>query len=194
MTNLRRQLIVSATALPAMLCWPGAQAQKPSSPSCPPILKHQFNRLQDEAPQDLCQFSGKVLLVVNTASYCGFTHQYEGLEKLYARYEKQGLVVLGFPSNDFGRQEPGSAKDIADLCFNTYAVRFPMFSKTVVGGPARNALYAGLYKATGVAPGWNFHKYLIDRSGKVTAQFASQIEPLSTPIVNAIDQALRAKP
>ena len=168
--------------------------QKASPPSCPALLQHRFNRLQDEAPQDLCQFAGKVVRVVNTASYCGFTGQYEGLEKLFARYRKQGLVVLGFPSNDFGQQEPGSAKEIADLCFNTYAVRFPMFSKTVVSGPGRNALYAGLYQATGVAPGWNFHKYLIDRNGKVTAQFASQVEPLSAPIVNAVDQALRARP
>jgi glutathione peroxidase len=150
--------------------------------------------LQDEAPQDLCQFAGKVVLVVNTASYCGFTGQYEGLEKLFARYQKQGLVVLGFPSNDFGQQEPGSAKQIADLCFNTYAVRFPMFSKTVVAGPGRNALYAGLHKATGVAPGWNFHKYLIDRKGAVVANFASPVEPLSAPVVNAIERALQARP
>ena len=168
--------------------------QAASPPSCPPLLKHQFNRLQDEAPQDLCQFAGKVVLVVNTASYCGFTNQYEGLEKLFARYEKRGLVVLGFPSNDFGQQEPGSAKDIADLCFNTYAVRFPMFSKTVVSGSGRNALYAELYRATGVAPGWNFHKYLINREGTVAAQFASQVEPLSAPIVKAVEQALRTRP
>jgi len=190
----RRLLVLLTTALPAMLVWPGAQAQKPPTASCPPILQQQFNRLQDEAPQALCQFSGKVLLVVNTASYCGFTHQYEGLEKLYARYEKQGLVVLGFPSNDFGQQEPGSAKQIADLCFNTYAVRFPMFSKTVVKGPARNAFYADLAKATGVVPSWNFHKYLIDRDGQVVANFASQVEPLSPAVVKAIDRALLPRP
>jgi glutathione peroxidase len=194
MISSRRLLVLLTTALPAMLLWPGAQAQKPPSTTCPPILQQQFNRLQDEAPQALCQFSGKVLLVVNTASYCGFTHQYEGLEKLYARYEKQGLVVLGFPSNDFGQQEPGSAKQIADLCFNTYAVRFPMFSKTVVKGPARNAFYADLAKATGVAPSWNFHKYLINRDGKVVANFASAVEPLSPAVVKAIDQALRPRP
>ena len=198
MTHLRRLLASFATAFAtafATLCLaPGALAQKPPSQACPPILQHQFNRLQDDAPQDLCQYAGKVLLVVNTASYCGFTHQYEGLEKLYARYQKQGLVVLGFPSNDFGQQEPGSVKEIADLCFNTYGVRFPMFSKTVVAGSRRNAFYADLYKATSVAPGWNFHKYLIDRSGKVTAQFASQIEPLAPAVVNTIEQTLRSKP
>lgn len=189
-----RLTLLFCTAVAALPIAPGALAQQPPQRVCPALLQHQFTRLQDEAPQDLCQFAGKVLLVVNTASYCGFTHQYEGLEKLYARYEKQGLVVLGFPSNDFGQQEPGSAKDIADLCFNTYAVRFPMFSKTVVIGPQRNDFYAGLAKATGVVPRWNFHKYLIDRSGKVVAQFASQVEPQSPAIVNAIDQALRTRP
>jgi glutathione peroxidase len=158
------------------------------------MLQHQFNRLQDEAPQDLCQYAGKAVLVVNTASYCGFTHQYKGLEQLHATYQRKGLVVLGFPSNDFGRQEPGSAKQIADFCFNTYGVKFPMFSKSVVAGAGRNPLYAALFKATGTAPSWNFHKYLIDRNGKVIAQFASQVEPQSPAVVKAIEQALRARP
>ena len=98
------------------------------SASCSPLLSHTFPRLQDEAPQRLCQYQGKVILVVNTASFCGFTSQYEGLEKLYAKYKDRGLVVLGFPSNDFGQQEPGSNKDIADFCKNTYDVKFPMFA------------------------------------------------------------------
>lgn len=194
LSGLRRLWACCATAAAAMVVAPAALAQQPSAPTCPPILQHRFDRLQDEAPQDLCQFAGKVVLVVNTASYCGFTHQYEGLEKLFARYRQQGLVVLGFPSNDFGQQEPGSSKEIADLCFNTYAVRFPMFSKTVVAGHGRNPLYAGLLQATGVAPRWNFHKYLIARDGTVTAQFASQVEPLSAPIVQAVEQALRSRP
>ncbi len=175
----------------ALLCLPNAaQAQKPTPPVCPAILQHQFNRLQDEAPQNLCQYAGKVVLVVNTASYCGFTGQYEGLEKLFARYQAKGLVVLGFPSNDFGQQEPGSSSQIADFCFNTYGVKFPMFAKTVVMGNQRNPLYAALYKATGAAPGWNFHKYLIDRNGNVAASFASQVEPQDRAIVSAIDKAL----
>jgi hypothetical protein len=101
-----------------------AQGSAPQTPAkaCPAILQHQFSRLQDEAPQNLCQYAGKAILVVNTASYCGFTSQYQGLEALYAKYEKSGLVVLGFPSNDFGKQEPGSSKEIADFCFNTYGV------------------------------------------------------------------------
>jgi len=168
-------------------------AQAPTSPmstACPAILQHQFNRLQDEAPQNLCQYAGKAVLVVNTASYCGFTGQYEGLEKLYAQYGSKGLVVLGFPSNDFGRQEPGSAKQIADFCFNTYGVKFPMFSKSVVVGGQRNNLYAALFKATGTAPGWNFHKYLIDRGGNVVASFASNVEPQDKAIVKAVEKAL----
>ncbi len=130
-------------------------------------------------------------MVVNTASYCGFTGQYEGLEALYAKYQGRGLVVLGFPSNDFGQQEPGSAKEIADFCFNTYGVKFPMFSKSVVSGAGKSALFVALEKATGRAPQWNFHKYLIDRSGMVVASFPSEIAPGNQRIVAAIEQALK---
>ena len=166
-------------------------AAKPSSAACPSILQHQFPRLQDDAPQNLCQYAGKVVLVVNTASYCGFTGQYEGLEALYAKYQKRGLVVLGFPSNDFGQQEPGSSKAIADFCFNTYGVKFPMLSKTVVSGSGKNSLYAALEKATGVAPRWNFHKYVIARSGKVVANFPSETVPEDSRLIAAIEQALK---
>lgn len=159
--------------------------------ACPALLQHQFARLQDEAPQNLCQYAGKTILVVNTASYCGFTSQYQGLEALYAKYQKQGLVVLGFPSNDFGKQEPGSSKEIADFCFNTYGVKFPMMSKTVVSGAGKNPFYKGLVSATGQEPGWNFHKYLIDRNGKVVGSFVSQVKPDSPMLVAAIDKALR---
>lgn len=167
----------------------GARAAPPSA--CPALLQHSFPRLQDDSPQDLCQYSGKVVLVVNTASYCGFTSQYQGLEALYAKYEKQGLVVLGFPSNDFGSQEPGSSKEIADFCFNTYGVKFPMLSKTIVSGSDKNPLYAALQKATGTSPQWNFHKYLIDRNGKAVASFPSKVEPSSTALVRAVEQALQ---
>ncbi len=158
--------------------------------SCPPLLKQSFKRLQDDAPQDLCQYAGKVLLVVNTASYCGFTKQYEGLEQLYAKYGSKGLVVLGFPSNDFGKQEPGSAKEIADLCYNTYGVKFPMFAKSVVTGSAANPLHAQLIKATGVEPKWNFTKYLIDRNGKVIEHYPSKVTPDDKQLVSKIEQAL----
>lgn len=186
----RHKLLLTASLL-AMVCLPTvASAQNTAGQSCSPLLSHSFSRLQDGAPQNLCQYSGKVLLVVNTASYCGFTNQYEGLEALYAKYEKRGLVVLGFPSNDFGQQEPGNAKQIADLCFNTYGVKFPMFSKVAVVGSQRNALYAQLFQATKAAPQWNFHKYLIGRDGKRVTSFASAVEPTSKPLVAAVEAAL----
>lgn len=160
--------------------------------SCPVILQKTFKRLQDEAPQNLCQYAGKVILVVNTASYCGFTSQYEGLEKLYATRAAQGLVVLGFPSNDFGKQEPGNSKDIADFCFNTYGVKFPMFEKSTVKGPDANALHKDLIKATGNSPQWNFYKYLIDRQGNVVNSYSSLTTPDNGRLVADINKALNA--
>jgi len=175
---------------PAMAQSPAA-APAPAAANCPAVLKQTFNRLQDDAPQNLCQYAGKVVMVVNTASYCGYTSQYEGLEKLYAKYSAKGLVVLGFPSNDFGKQEPGSSKEIADFCYNTYGVKFPMFAKTSVAGPQANALHASLIKATGKEPKWNFTKYLIDRNGKVIAHFPSKVTPDDPQLVGKLEQALQ---
>lgn len=185
----RRRLLLAGPALlvSAALPVPAAAAD------CPVLLQHSFNRLQDDKPQALCAYAGKVLLVVNTASYCGFTSQYEGLEALHAKYAARGLVVLGFPSNDFGQQEPGSARQIAELCFNTYGVKFPMFAKTVVKGPGANPLYTALAKATGQAPGWNFHKYLIDRQGRAVASFDSPLPPGSPVLVAALEKLLAQK-
>jgi glutathione peroxidase len=181
--------VTLSTTTPALAQTPAVQpAAHPAS--CPAVLKHTFNRLQDEAPQDLCQYSGKVVLVVNTASYCGFTKQYEGLEKLYAKYAPRGLVVLGFPSNDF-KQEDADAKKIADLCYNTYGVKFPMFTSTVVSGDKANALYSELITATGNQPKWNFNKYLIDRNGKVIDYFPSKVTPEDPTLVGKIEQALK---
>jgi glutathione peroxidase len=168
---------------------PNAPAPAAASASCPAVLKHTFNRLQDEAPQDLCQYAGKVVLVVNTASYCGFTPQYQGLEALYAKYAARGLVVLGFPSNDF-KQESSDAKKIADLCYNTYGVKFPMFASSSVTGATANPLYTELIKATGNQPKWNFNKYLIDRNGKVLDYFPSKVTPEDPALVSKIEQAL----
>lgn len=165
-----------------------AFAQLPSA--CPPILDQRFKRLQDEAPQHLCQYAGKAVLVVNTASYCGFTGQYEGLEALFAKYGPKGLVVLGFPSNDFGQQEPGDSKQIADFCFNTYGVKFPMFAKSSVAGKDANPLHAELAKITGTAPKWNFYKYLIDRNGKVVGSYSSRVAPDDRKLVGDIERAL----
>lgn len=167
---------------------PLAAAQPPAA--CPPLLDHRFNRLQDDQPQHLCQYAGRVLLVVNTASYCGFTGQYEGLEALHAKYGPQGLVVLGFPSNDFGNQEPGDSRQIADFCFNTYGVKFPMFAKSVVTGKDANPLHAELAKVSGTAPQWNFHKYLIDRSGKLVGSFPSRVAPDDRRLTGAIEKTL----
>jgi glutathione peroxidase len=163
-----------------------------SAQNCPALLAHTFPKLQDDSPQDLCQYKGKVLLVVNTASYCGFTPQYEGLEKLYAQYAPKGLVVLGFPSGDFGNQEKSNNKDIAEFCFNTYGVKFPMFAKSSVRGDKANPLFAELAKATSQPPKWNFHKYLVDRQGRVVKSFPSQVEPLDARLTKEIEAALAA--
>jgi glutathione peroxidase len=164
-------------------------AQSPAPAACPPLLQHSFPRLQDEAPQPLCQYAGKVLLVVNTASYCGFTPQYEGLEKLNARYASQGLVIMGFPSNDFN-QEAKDSKTTADVCFNTYGVKFPMFSSSPVRGDNANPLFRQLAQATGQQPRWNFNKYLVSRDGKPLAHYGSNVNPLDPKLVAAIEQAL----
>lgn len=164
-----------------------------ASAACPALLDHSFPRLQDSVPQSLCQYQGKVVLVVNTASYCGFTGQYEGLEKLYAKYKDRGLVVLGFPSNDFGDQEPGSNKEIADFCRLTYGVQFPMLAKTDIAAPKTNAFYKQLIAATDTRPKWNFHKYLIDRSGSRVESFNTLVSPDSSMLVAAIEKRLAEK-
>jgi glutathione peroxidase len=164
-----------------------------AAPNCSPLLSHTFLRLQDEAPQSLCQYQGKVILAVNTASFCGFTSQYEGLEKIYAKYKDRGFVVLGFPSNDFGQQEPGSNKEIADFCKNTYDVKFPMFAKSNVSGSNPNPLFKMLIAKTGTTPKWNFYKYLIDRNGNVIDSFGSMTKPTSSSITNQIEKLLEEK-
>ncbi|MGV3725696.1 glutathione peroxidase [Hydrogenophaga sp.] len=161
--------------------------------NCPALLQHRFDRLQDEKPQSLCQYSGKVVLVVNTASFCGFTSQYEGLEALHARYQSQGLVVLGFPANDFGSQEPGNNQAIADFCENTFGVKFPMFSKTSVVGRNANPLFRQLAEKTGEAPRWNFHKYLIGRDGQTARSYASGVDPKNPTLVKEIEKFLSTK-
>jgi glutathione peroxidase len=134
-----------------------------------------------------------VLLVVNTASECGYTPQYEGLEKLYRRYREKGLVVLGFPANDFGGQEPGSNKEIAQFCQLNYGVTFPMFAKTSVVGANANPLYQSLAARTGKPPRWNFHKYILDRAGQPVAVFDSAVEPADARITSQIEKLLAAR-
>jgi glutathione peroxidase len=171
---------------------PPPSTASPTTGACPVVLTHTFLRLQDEKPQSLCQYAGKVVLVVNTASYCSFTPQYEGLEALYLKYRDRGLVVLGFPSNDFA-QEKANNKDIADFCENTYGVKFPMFAKSSVRGAQANELYRELAKATGRQPLWNFHKYLIGRDGKVIASYTSLTTPEDKSLVSEIEKQLAAR-
>lgn len=158
---------------------------------CPSILDRTLPRLQDDVPQDLCRYAGQVVLVVNTASYCGYTNQYEGLEALHKRFQASGFTIMGFPSNDFA-QEPGTASQIAEFCFNTYGVKFPMFGKTSVAGPKANPLFLELGRSTGTPPGWNFYKYLIGRDGAVIAAFPSQVAPLDARLTRAVEQAVKA--
>src|SRR5688572_5353114 len=156
------------------------------------LLSHKVDNILGEK-EDLCQYAGKVVLVVNTASYCGFTPQYKGLQTLNEKYKSRGLVILGFPSNDFGAQEPGSNKEIADFCHRTYAVKFPMYAKTPVKAAGGSALYDDLAKVTGERPAWNFHKYLIGRDGKTVASFKSKVDPESKEFVARVEEYLAQK-
>jgi glutathione peroxidase len=141
-------------------------------------------------PADLGAFRGKVTMVVNVASQCGFTPQYAGLEKLYRELSPKGFTILGFPSNDFGGQEPGSAEEIQQFCRRSYDVTFPMFSKVVTkAGPGQSPVYAFLGES-GSLPQWNFGKYVLDENGKVTAFFPSRVTPDAPELRAAIDKAL----
>ena len=146
----------------------------------------------DGKPANLAQYKGKVSLVVNVASMCGYTPQYEGLEKLHRSVKDRGFNVLGFPSNDFGGQEPGSAEEIATFCRTTYDVTFPMFSKLVTKrGPDQSPIYAFL-ATSGKLPAWNFSKYVIDRQGRSVAFFPSEVMPGHPDFDRAISKALSA--
>lgn len=144
----------------------------------------------DGKPVSLGEYKGKVLLVVNTASECGFTPQYEGLEKLYETYKDRGVVVLGFPSNDFGKQEPGTAEEIKNFCETKFHVKFPMFEKVVTKGEGQSPVYRFLAAKKG-EPKWNFHKYVVGKDGQVRAAFASPVKPESKEIEDAILAALK---
>ena len=200
----RRARLASALVLTAMatlagtVAMPGRAADAATAATadadCPVLLRHTFNSLQTGKPQSLCQYKGKVVLVVNTATYCGYTHQYEGLEALYRKYKDRGLVVLGFPSNDYGSQEPGSNKEIAEFCRTTYGIEFPMFEKAAGVRVAANPLYTELAAKTGQAPKWNFHKYLVDRSGRRVQSFGSDVEPGERDFVGTVERLLAERP
>jgi glutathione peroxidase len=147
----------------------------------------------DGKPADLGAFRGRVALVVNVASQCGFTPQYEGLEKLHREWSGKGFAVLGFPSNDFGAQEPGTAEEIATFCRLNYAVTFPMFSKLVTErGPEQSPIYAFLGRS-GNLPVWNFSKYVIGKDGKIVAFFPSEVTPEAPELRAAISKALASQ-
>ncbi len=157
------------------------------------LLDVSYRPLAGKEPVNLEQrYRGQVLLVVNTASKCGFTPQYEGLEKLNQDLKNRGFAVLGFPSNDFKGQDPGSEQEIQEFCTLTYGVKFPMFEKVHVLGAQATPLYQRLTAASGVAPAWNFHKYLIGRDGRLIAQFPSRVTPDDPQLKAAIERALAA--
>lgn len=189
----RAALTLAAVALAIVVTAASADTAT-ADPDCPALLRHSFNSLQTGQAQSLCQYKGKVLLIVNTASYCGFTHQYDGLEALNRKYKDRGLVVLGFPSNDYGAQEPGTNREIAEFCRTTYGVEFPMFEKASGTRVAANPLYAELIAKTGEAPRWNFHKYLVDRSGRRIESFGSAVAPDQRDFVAALERLLAGKP
>jgi glutathione peroxidase len=190
-----------------------------SGPLPAPVLDHPINLITGESTS-LARYRGSVLLLVNVASQCGLTKQYEALEKLYTRFKDAGLVVLGFPANDFGAQEPGSSQEIQSFCTETYGIDFPMFEKIVVTGPDTHPLYQSLIAAKPIATGptraafrdnltsflattgastnpepgilWNFEKFLIDRNGGVIARFSPEVTPDDPSVIASIEAALGA--
>jgi glutathione peroxidase len=177
-------LVVLATAQPT--------AQKPTGGAVQSFYDLKTETL-DGKPADLSAYKGQVSLVINVASKCGYTPQYEGLETLYRDMKGKGVTVLGFPSNDFGGQEPGTAQEIATFCKNTYDVTFPLFSKVQTKpGDKQSPVYAHLGKASGNLPAWNFSKYVIDKAGNVVAFFPSKTTPDAPELKAALDKALAA--
>ncbi|MCA9470726.1 MAG: glutathione peroxidase [Nitrospira sp.] len=149
----------------------------------------------DGKPTPLDQFKGQVIMVVNTASFCGNTPQYGGLQTLYERYRDQGFTILAFPANDFGKQEPGSNDEIAEFCYTKYALEFPLFSKITVLGEHKHPLYQYLTEKTSFKGeiSWNFQKFLIDRHGQVIARYRPGTKPLTEQIIKDIEQALKTE-
>jgi glutathione peroxidase len=178
-------LIVSG----AMVMLPSQNANATQTGSA---YDYSFTTLIGEEPLPLSQFKGKVLLIVNTASKCGFTKQYEGLEALYEKYKDKGLVIIGVPSNDFGKQEPGTSEEIASFCKLNYGVTFPMTSKQVVSGDAAHPFYKWARETLGfgTAPKWNFHKYLVDKNGRLIDYFNSTTAPDEKNLIDAIESLL----
>lgn len=178
---------VLLAALPA-----ASQAQAAGDADLPALMKVPYANT-DGTSETLAHYKGKAIVLVNTASKCGYTPQYAGLEELYRKYEEKGLVVVAFPSNDFGGQEPGTDAQILEFCRSTYDVTFPVKSKMPVKGDGKSPLYAALTGADAAFPGeigWNFEKFVIDRSGRIVARFKSKIKPDSPEMLEAVAKAL----
>lgn len=183
---------------------PKDQTAKSTEPATPPaaeavspmVMSGAVKRL-DGAAEDLAQYKGRVVLIVNVASKCGLTPQYAGLQRLYESKKDQGLVILGFPSNDFRGQEPGTSTEIAEFCTKNYGVTFPMFEKAPVTGDQAAPLYRQLAaqpEPLGGEPKWNFTKFLVDRSGNVVARFEPRVAPDDAALMKKVDELLAAKP
>ncbi|WP_416897653.1 MAG: glutathione peroxidase [Minwuia sp.] len=185
-----RRLTAKAIALGVMLLMLAAMAAlQPARAG----TAHDFDFTDiDGTPLPMAQFRGKPVLLVNTASMCGFTYQYDGLQALYDAYRDKGLVVLGVPSNDFGRQEPGSEKEIKEFCEVNFSINFPMTEKQVVSGRGAHPLYQWIGEQLGPArqPRWNFYKYLIDGEGNIVANWSNRTEPMSDEVRQAVEREL----
>lgn len=192
-TCLKKSLLSIAVALAGIIMSNPSVATEKS-----PVLGHTMNSL-DGNPVNFSQYEGKVLLIVNVASRCGATPQYKQLQELHEKYQDKGLVVLGFPCNQFGAQEPGTAEEIAAFCKDNYKVTFPMFDKVDVNGKQAAPLYQYLTseKAVPSDPGavrWNFEKFLIGRDGQVIERFRTRVSPDAPQVVQSIEKALAAQP
>lgn len=177
--------------LTALLLTNPSRSEAAVTEVCSDTLNFTFKRLDQSRDERLCkQYRGKLLLIVNTASKCAFTPQYDGLEKLYREYKSRGLVVLGFPSNDFAGQEPGTEKQILNFCRLTYNVEFPMFEKVHVIQQNAAPFYQKLAELAGEYPKWNFHKYLISTDGQLIGSFKSNVKPSDSALIKLINQHL----
>jgi glutathione peroxidase len=191
----RHRHLIGITAVSLWLYLPGSAISADEITQRPMISgngeEYVVRQLDSDQQDPLCKtYQGKVMLVVNTASRCAYTDQYDDLERLYASYRDRGLVVLGFPSNDFGNQEPGSEDKIKQFCRLTYGVQFPMYAKTHIKGDQPDPLYRALIRAAGEAPKWNFHKYLIDREGRLVGSYGSHVSPDKPSLTEAIEGVL----
>jgi len=174
-----------------LLLWLVCAAGAAHAADCPAYLNHDFKKLHSDEIVNICKaFPGRPLLIVNTASHCGYTPQFKGLESLYERYRQRGLVVVGFPSDDFN-QEARDEAETAQVCYLNYGVTFTMLAPLPVKGPAANPVFRELIRQSGHEPAWNFNKYLVSAQGKVTAYYDSDVTPDSDELAGALESLLR---